>query len=82
MYRLIHFVKFRVMYRQILMHPSDRDLQRIVWRSNVCAPIGEYKLNTLTFGTAPASYIATKCLHVLGHSVAVEKPVEPFVKTS
>ncbi len=62
------------MYRQILVHPSDRDLQRIVWRSDVCASIEEYRLNTLIFGAAPASYIATKCLQVLGSSVAVEFP--------
>lgn len=62
------------MYRQILVHPSDRDLQRIVWRADIQVPIEEYRLNTLTFGTAPASYIATKCVEVLSQSIVAKYP--------
>ncbi|XP_029676806.1 uncharacterized protein LOC115243750 [Formica exsecta] len=36
------------MYRQILVHPDDRDLQRIIWRCDRQADFQEYRLNTVT----------------------------------
>lgn len=62
------------MYRQIIVDPSDRDLQRILWRFDKQSPIEEYRLNTITYGTAPASFIATKCLEILGNSIENECP--------
>jgi len=53
------------MYRQIIVHPLDRDLQRILWRYSTEEPIQEYQLNTLTYGTASAPYLATRCLKKL-----------------
>lgn len=53
------------MYRQILVNESQRDLQRIVWREASQERLKEYRLNTLTYGTSPASFIATRCLHEL-----------------
>jgi len=50
------------MYRQILVDSSQTCLQRILWRSNPEAEINAYELVTLTYGTAPASYLATRCL--------------------
>ena len=38
------------MYRQILVHESDRDLQRIVNRRNSTEDIKHYRLNTVTYG--------------------------------
>lgn len=51
------------MYRMIEVCESQKDLQRIVWRFNSSEPISHYRLNTLTYGTSPASFIATRCLH-------------------
>jgi len=50
------------MYRQITVHPQDRDLQRILWRYSTEEPIQEYQINTVTYGTASAPYLATRCL--------------------
>jgi len=38
------------------------DLQRILWRYSSEEPIQEYQLNTVTYGTASAPYLATRCL--------------------
>jgi len=40
--------------RQILIDPRDQDYQRIFWRSELSAPIEEYHLCTVTYGTASA----------------------------
>lgn len=52
-------------YRQIQVHEDYRDLQRIVWRSDPSAPLEHYRLNTITYGTGPASFLATRCLKQL-----------------
>lgn len=54
------------MYRQVLVDSGDRSLQRILWRENESTPIQVYDLNTLTYGTASASYLSTRCLWQLG----------------
>ena len=53
------------MYREILIHPEDRNLQRILWRISPDEPIKEYQLNTVTYGTACAPFLATRCLNKL-----------------
>jgi hypothetical protein len=53
------------MYRQITIHPQDRDLQRILWRRSPDNPIQEYQLTTLTYGTSSAPFLATRCLKKL-----------------
>jgi hypothetical protein len=53
------------MYRQILVHPQDLSLQRILWRPSPDEPIQEFKLTTVTYGTASAPCVATRCLKKL-----------------
>ncbi|KAL0859308.1 hypothetical protein ABMA27_011110 [Loxostege sticticalis] len=50
------------MYRAILLNPSQRPLQRILFRKSPSEPLKVYTLNTVTYGTASAPYLATKCL--------------------
>lgn len=50
------------MFRQILVAPEDRDLQRIVWRNRPEDLISEYQLNTVTYGTASATYLAVRTM--------------------
>ncbi|XP_052744842.1 uncharacterized protein LOC128199437 [Bicyclus anynana] len=50
------------MYRQVRVHDDDTKYQRILWRPDPNQPIQHYKVLTLTFGTAFASYFAVKCL--------------------
>lgn len=50
------------MYRAIELNPSQRHLQQIIFRFNPNEPLKTYTLNTVTYGTASAPYLATKCL--------------------
>lgn len=52
------------MYRQFLVRPEDRAYQRILWR-DPHEEIKTYELTTVTFGLAPAPYLAIRCLHQL-----------------
>ncbi|XP_053617910.1 uncharacterized protein LOC128679591 [Plodia interpunctella] len=54
------------MYRQVEVTESDRNLQLILWRERESEPIKMLKLNTLTYGTASASYLSTRCIYQLG----------------
>ncbi|XP_055858724.1 uncharacterized protein LOC129921088 [Episyrphus balteatus] len=53
------------MYRQFLVHPSDRKFQFILWRENEHTPIQTYQLNTITYGTSSAPFLAIRCLQYL-----------------
>jgi len=62
------------MYQQINVHPQDRDLQRILWRYSSDEPIQEYNLNTVTYGTSSAPYLATRCLKKLADDNKCQHP--------
>lgn len=50
------------MYRAIQVTPSQRQLQQIIFRADPKLPLQTYSLNTVTYGTASAPYLATKSL--------------------
>lgn len=50
------------MYRQVSIVEDQRDLQRVVWRSDSSQAIKHYRLNTVTYGTSAASFLAVRCL--------------------
>lgn len=54
------------MYRQVLVHPEDRKFQRLLWRSDPQQPIRVFELNTVTYGTASAPFLATRVLKQIG----------------
>ena len=62
------------MYRQIRVHPDDNSLQRILWRKTPNQPITTYELNTVTYGTASAPFLATRCLQQLIEDETVNYP--------
>ncbi|XP_077301765.1 uncharacterized protein LOC143922413 [Arctopsyche grandis] len=62
-HRFVMTADIAKMYRQILVHPEDRRFQRILWRAN--GAVKPFELNTVTYGTACASFLATKCLRQL-----------------
>lgn len=53
------------MYRKIRVHPSQRDLLKIVWRDNDKFALQIFKLKTVTYDTACALYLATRTLNQL-----------------
>lgn len=54
------------MYRQVLVRPDQRSLQRIIWRDDPNKALETYELQTVTYGTASAAYLAIRCLFQLG----------------
>jgi hypothetical protein len=62
------------MYRQIVVHPQDRDLQRILWRYSSEETIQEYRLTTITYGTSSAPFLATRCLKKLADDNECQYP--------
>jgi hypothetical protein len=67
------------MYRQIWVDPRDTAFQRIFWRDDVRKSVNIYELKTVTYGTASAPYLATKCLQQLAideqHNFPLASPV-------
>ncbi|XP_076652417.1 uncharacterized protein LOC143358827 [Halictus rubicundus] len=50
------------MYRQIQIHPDDRDFQRILWRDSREHKIQVYHLTTVTYGLTCAPFLAIRTL--------------------
>lgn len=64
------------MYRQVLIDPSERCYQRILWK-NPDIPHGEiecYELNTVTYGCASSPFLAVRCLKQLALEFQAEYP--------
>ncbi|XP_055590154.1 uncharacterized protein LOC129742298 [Uranotaenia lowii] len=53
------------MFRQIWMDPNDSPLQSILWRSTPEHEIEIFELGTVTYGTKPAPFLATRVLKQL-----------------
>ncbi|XP_055622906.1 uncharacterized protein LOC129766405 [Toxorhynchites rutilus septentrionalis] len=53
------------MYRQVLVHPDDTPLQRILCRFSTDTPVQTYELLTVTYGLTPSSFLATRALQQL-----------------
>ncbi|XP_070171430.1 uncharacterized protein, partial [Polyergus mexicanus] len=71
-FRYVYTADIEKMFRQIRVHRDDVDFLRIFWRSNINSPIQFYRLLTVTYGTAPAPYLAMRVINQLaideGHS--------------
>ena len=50
-------------------------MQRILWRTNDNSPIKVYELNTVTYGTISAPFLATRCLHEIGQECKAQYPL-------
>lgn len=57
------------MYKQVLIEDIQKDLQRFVFRFSPNSPLKDYRLKTVTFGTANAPYIAIRVLKALAELV-------------
>lgn len=62
------------MYRQILINSNDHQYQLIIWREDPGQPISYFKLNTVTYGTRAAPYLATRCLQKIAEENAIDYP--------
>lgn len=64
-YKYVLTADIAKMYRQILIDPTQRHLQCIMWRNSVDDQAKTYKLNTFTYGMNSSSFLATRCLKQL-----------------
>ncbi|XP_029174769.1 uncharacterized protein LOC114943355 [Nylanderia fulva] len=71
-FRFVFSADIAKMYRQILVDPQQTRLQRVLWRDEVTESVQTYELITLTYGTAAASYLATRALQFLAEMYAEE----------
>ncbi|XP_062537893.1 uncharacterized protein LOC134206221 [Armigeres subalbatus] len=62
------------MYLQVKVHPDDTPLQRILWRFSPEEPVATYEMSRVTFGLAPSSFLATRCLHQLAEDEGNHHP--------
>ncbi|XP_053686315.1 uncharacterized protein LOC128735856 [Sabethes cyaneus] len=53
------------MFRQIQIAEADRPLQSILWRTDTGEDAETYELTTVTYGTKPAPFLATRTLKQL-----------------
>ncbi|XP_043064462.1 uncharacterized protein LOC122320333 [Drosophila ficusphila] len=53
------------MHRCVKVHPEDSYLQCILWRTSPQDKLQVYKLDTVTYGTKPASFLAVRAMHQL-----------------
>lgn len=65
LHRYVMKADIEKMFRQVLIDPSDRAFQQILWRKNETEPLTTYQLNTVTYGTSCAPYLATRALNQL-----------------
>ncbi|XP_076397868.1 uncharacterized protein LOC143266117 [Megachile rotundata] len=63
------------MYRQIKVHPEDAIFQKILWRKNPKDAIKTYRLDTVTYGTACAPFLAIRALQQLASDNSEQFPV-------
>ncbi|XP_055642528.1 uncharacterized protein LOC129779211 [Toxorhynchites rutilus septentrionalis] len=71
------------MYRQIWVHYTDQPLQRIYWRDDKESPLKIFQLQTVTYGTNSAPFLATRVLQQLAEDEAENYPLAaPVVRTS
>ena len=62
------------MYRAIELAPSDRDLHRFVWRSDVKDPLIDYRMTRVTFGVSASSFAANMVVKQNATDFATEFP--------
>lgn len=74
-YAVVFTADISKMYRCVWVHPDDRIHQKIIWRPTPDSTVAEYELNTVTYGTAPASFLATRCLKRVAEMISTDHPV-------
>ena len=50
------------MYREVLLHPADKNLHRFVWRASPTDPLQDFRMCRVTFGVSASPYLAVRTL--------------------
>lgn len=73
-YKYVFSADIQKMYRQIIIHPQDRDFQRILFQKYPTDPIKDYQLNTVTFGVNCAPFLAIRTILQLASDCEKQYP--------
>ena len=74
-YKVAMTADIEKMYRMILIHPDDRKFQKILWNDPQTNQKQEFQLNTVTFGTSAAPFLAIRTLQQLAVDEAIKWPL-------
>jgi len=74
-HKYVYSTDIEKMFRQIRVHPSGTEFQRIFWKSNPNSPPLAYRLLTVTYGTTPAPFLANRVLKQLARDEANRFPL-------
>lgn len=61
-HQVVFVADIRMMFRQTVIHPDDRQYQLILWRESSDQPILVYELNTNTYGLKSSPFISIRTL--------------------
>lgn len=78
-FKHIYSADISKMFRQIFVTPNDRDKQRIIWRPHKNCDLREYRLNTVTYGTDSAPFLAIRTIHQCAEDNATEEIAEIII---
>ncbi|XP_071055137.1 uncharacterized protein [Onthophagus taurus] len=74
-YNIVLSADVKQMFRQVLVSEEQREWQRILWRKNMNDKIGIFKLNTVTYGLKPATYLTTRCINAIASEFKEVNPM-------
>ncbi|XP_054745734.1 uncharacterized protein LOC129250115 [Anastrepha obliqua] len=63
------------MYRCVRVTPPDNKLQCVLWRESPQEDFRIYKLDTVTYGTKPAAFLAIRAMHQLAADESATYPI-------
>ncbi len=72
-HRFVFTADVEKMYRQIKIQNDHQKYQKILWRFSKDEPIQDFALTTVTYGTAAASYTATRVLKQIADDITDER---------
>ncbi|XP_036347402.1 uncharacterized protein LOC118756766, partial [Rhagoletis pomonella] len=65
LYRYAITADIVIMFRQVVVDDKDRQFQYVLWRNTPNEPLCTYELNTVTYKTAAAPYLAIRSMSYL-----------------
>ncbi|XP_017483674.1 PREDICTED: uncharacterized protein LOC108372479, partial [Rhagoletis zephyria] len=74
-HRYVLMADITKMYRQIMVDERDAKWQCILWRNSPSEPVTTYQLQTVTYGTSCAPFLAVRCLQQLAYDNISTHPI-------
>lgn len=81
-HKIVMTADIEKMFRQIIIDPGQRNLLRILWKTHEKDPTMVYRMNTVTYGTKCAPFLATRVLKQVALDEAANFPLASKVVLS